>query len=128
MTEPSQLPLADDLIVLRRVPVAEITTDSHGAPRPVSSAFRQGGPDGDVSVYLASETTPEFIARLYPRTLIAQLTVAQVRHQGRGVLRDPIPGDPGHCNIVGRKTRAITRNLAELSVWNDGFAPLTTSP
>ena len=123
MTDPGQLPLADDLVVLRRVPATDITKDSHSAPRPVSSAFRQGGPDGDVSVYLASETTPEFITRLYPGTLTAQLTVPQVRHQGLNVLRDPIPGDPGHCNIVRRKTRAITRNPAELSVWTDGFAP-----
>ena len=90
---------------------------------PSAAPSGRADPTADVSVYLASETTPEFITRLYPGTLTAQLTVAQVRHQGLDVLRDPIPGDPGHCNIVGRKTRAITRNPAELSVWTDGFAP-----
>ena len=123
MSGPGQPPLADELVVLRRVVAADITTDPDGAHRPVSSAFRQGGPDGDVSVYLASETTPEFITRHYPGTLVSQLTIAQVRSQGLDVVRDPIPGDPGHCNIVGRKTRAVTRNLAEVSVWTTGFAP-----
>ena len=123
MTDPGQPPLADELVVLRRVVAADITTDPEGAPRPISSAFRQGGPDGDVSVYLASETTPEFITRYYPGTLVAQLTIVQVRSQGLDVVRDPIPGDPGHCNVVGRKTRAVTRNLAEVSVWTAGFAP-----
>ena len=123
MTDPGQPPLADELVVFRRVVAADITTDPDGAPRPISSAFRQGGPDGDVSVYLASETTPEFITRYYPGTLVAQLTIAQVRSQGLDVVRDPTPGDPGHCNIVGRKTRAVTRNLAEVSAWTAGFAP-----
>ena len=123
MTDPGQPPLADELVVLRRVVAADITTDPDGVPRPVSSAFRQGGPNGDVSVYLASETTPEFITRYYPEILVAQLTIAQVRSQGLDVVWDPIPRDPGHCNIVGRKTRAVTRNLAEVSVWTAGFAP-----
>ena len=123
MTDPGQPPLADELVVLRRVVASDITKDPEGAPRPISSAFRQGGPDGDVSVYLANETTPEFITRYYPGTLIAQLTIVQVRSQGLDVVRDPIPGDPGHCNVVGRKTRAVTRNLAEVSVWTAGFAP-----
>ena len=100
-----------------------MTQDADGNPKPISSAFRQGGPDGNVSVYLASEATAEFIIRDHPGTFVAELTVAEVRNQSLDVEREDLPGDPGHCNITGRKTRAITRALAGVCRWTPGFAP-----
>ena len=123
MTTPGHPPLQNGLVILRRVRNTEITRDSQDRPKPISSVFRQGGLDGEVSVYLASETTAAFITREYPGTFVAELTIAEIRTQGLDVTRDPIPGDPGHCNITGRKTRAISRTLAALSRWSDGFSP-----
>ena len=94
-------PLADDLTIMRRVRPADVTHDSDGNPRPISSVFRQGGPHGDVSVYLTSETTAEVITRDHPGTLLVELTIAEVRTQGLDVQREEIPGDPGHCNPPG---------------------------
>ena len=117
-------PLADGLTIVRRVRPADVTHDSDGNPRPISSVFRQGGPHGDVSVYLTSETTAEVITRDHPGTLLVELTIAEVRTQGLDVQREEIPGDPGHCNITGRKTRSIAKTYAETCRWTPGFAPL----
>ena len=70
--EPSQGRLDDGLIILRRVRDYEILKDEDGSLRPSNQAFIQGGSDGNVSVYLASETSPERITREYPGTGFAQ--------------------------------------------------------
>lgn len=64
--------LEDSQIVMRRVRDYEIITNSNdGPPRPAGNAFIQDGPDGDVSVYLESETTPARITQEYPGTYVA---------------------------------------------------------
>ena len=124
MTTPEQQGRLDDgLIVLRRVRDYEVLQDDEGNQRPSSQAFIQGGPDGNVSVYLASETTAERISRDYPNTYIAEVEISTIRAQGLDVEREPIEGDPGHCNIIGRKTRSRTRAIARSSRWTAGFEP-----
>ena len=62
----------DNEIVMRRVTRTGVTRDEdQGTIRPSSDAFLQGGPEGNVSVYLASETTPERITREFPDTYVA---------------------------------------------------------
>ena len=108
---------------MRRVRPADVTQDADGNHRPISSVFRQGGPQGDVSVYLTNETTAEVITRNHPGTLLVELTIAEIRAQGLDVQRENIPGDPGHCNIIGRKTRSIAKTFAEICRWPPGFGP-----
>lgn len=122
-TEPNEGRLDDGLIVLRRVRDYEVLRDEDGIPRPSSQAFIQGGPEGNVSVYLASETTPQWITRDYPGTYVAEVDIGTIRRHGLDVERDPIEGDPGHCNITGRKTRSRTRAIARSSRWTTGFGP-----
>ena len=125
MATPTQSePVADNETVMRRVTQREITQhEDQGTIRPSSSAFLQGGPGGNVSVYLASETTPERITREYPGTYVALVEVSVIRAQGLEVEREPIGEDPGHCNITGRKTSAKRRALGRSSRWAQGFGP-----
>ena len=115
--------LEDGLTVFRRVRDYEVLEDEDGTRRPSSQAFIQGGPDGDVSVYLALETAPEWITRDYPGTYVAEVEISVIRGQGLDVEREPNEGDPGHCNITGRKTRSRTRAIAHISSWAPGFGP-----
>lgn len=108
---------------MRRVRIDEIITDEDGTPRPSSQAFKQDGPDGDVSVYLASETTPARITQDYPGTYVAEVDVGTIRAQGLDVERDPVPGEPGHCNITGRKSRSRARAIARSYRWAEGYGP-----
>lgn len=125
MDNPSQYePIDDNETVMRRVTRSEIARhEDDGTIRPSSNAFLQGGPDGDVSVYLASETIPEHITREYPGMYVALVEVSVIRSQGLDVLRDPVEGEPGHCNITGRKTAARRRAIARSSRWAEGFVP-----
>ena len=125
MTEqPRQERVGDEEIVLRRVRDYERTTDTEGGPeRPSSDAFIQGEPDGNTSVSLKSETSPELLVRGYRETYLAELDVSVIRSQGLEVERDPKDDDPGHCNITGRKTRGRAQNLAKASRWVPGYEP-----
>lgn len=122
-TEAQEGRLDDGLTVLRRVRDYEVLVDEDGTRRPSSQAFIQGGPDGNVSVYLASETTPERITRDYPDTYVAEVEISAIRSLGLDVEREPVEEDPGHCNITGRKTRSRTRAIARSSRWATGYRP-----
>ena len=123
-TPPRDAPVDDEETVMRRVTQREITRhEDEGATRPSSNAFLLGRPEGNVSVYLASETTPERITREYPDTYVALVQVSVIRAQGLEVEREPVEEDPGHCNITGRKTAARRRAIARNSRWAEGFRP-----
>lgn len=126
MTTPRQeTPVNDNETVMRMVSRTEITPDEDdGTIRPSSDAFIQGGPEGNVSVYLVSETTPEQITRNYPGMYVALVEVGVIRDMGLNVEREPIEDDPGHCNITGRKTRSRARAIARSSRWAEGFRPV----
>lgn len=116
--------VVDNDTVMRRVTRSEITRhEDEGTIRPSSNAFLQGGPDGNVSVFLASETTPERITREYPGVYVAMVEVSVIRAQGLEVEREPADGEQGHCNITGRKTPSKRRALARNSRWAQGFGP-----
>ena len=125
MATPSRYePIGDNETVMRRVTRSEIAQhEDEETTRPSSNAFLQGGPDGDVSVYLASETTPGRITQEYPGTYVALVEVGAIRAQGLEVEREPVEGHPGHCNIIGRKTAARRRAIARSSRWAEGFGP-----
>ena len=106
-TEAQQGRLDDGLTVLRRVRDYEVLQEENG----------------NVSVYLASETTPERITRDYAGTYVTEVEIGAIRSQGLDVERESIEGDPGHCNITGRKTRSKSRSIARSSRWAKGYEP-----
>ena len=119
--------IEDSQVVMRRVRKSQTTKDTDdGPPRPTSDAFIQDGPDGETSVYLASETTPERITKEYPDVYVAEVEVRAIRAQGLDIERDPILEDPGHCNIVGRKTRGRAVAMARSASWAQGYGPVET--
>ena len=116
--------VGDNETVMRRVTPTELTRhEDEGTIRPSSNAFLQGGPDGDVSVFLTSETTPAHITQDHPNTYVAITDVGFIRSLELDVVREPIAGEPGHCNIIGRKTPAKRRAIARNSHWAEGFNP-----
>ena len=126
MTAPRQeAPVNDNDTVMRRVSRTEVTLhEDDGIIRPSSDAFLQGGPEGDASVYLASETTPERITRNYPGVYVALVEVSVIRALGLEVERDRTEEDSGHCSITGRKTRSRAGAIARNSRWAEGFGPV----
>ena len=79
-----------DQTVLRRVAENFITYDENTQKlRPSTQAFLQNGPDGLVSVYLSSETTPGAVAAGGPEKYMASIKVGFLREVGLGIVRDP---------------------------------------
>lgn len=124
-TSSEEGPIGLDEIVMRRVWTNELTSDEteEGRKRPSSQAFIQNGPDGDTSVYLKSETTAERILANHPNMYVAEVRVGDIQAEGLEVERTPKEGDPGHCNIKGRKTKSNTRRIARKSTWAPGHDP-----
>ena len=117
-------PVGDDEIVMRLVRVFELTTDGEGGPRrPSSDAFLQDRADGDVSVWLRSESAPESLVEGYSQAYVCEVGVGFLRGLGLDVKRDSAGGQ-GHCNITGHKGRGILRKVVRASVWVSGFGPV----
>jgi hypothetical protein len=117
-------PIDDDEIVMRRVRPSETTTDRPGGrERPSGQAFIQNGRDGDTSVYLKSETTAERILENNPGMYVCEVRVGDIRAEGLEIERSQREGDPGHCDIKGRKTRGKAREISRKSTWAPGHGP-----
>ena len=116
--------IGDGEVVIRRVSERSYAFDENlGRFRPSSQTFLQNGPDGLVSVYLASETTPAQVSREGPEPYLASITAGELRELGLGIVRDPSSGGPGHCEITGRKTRGTLNRIARQAQWVPGYAP-----
>ena len=116
--------IGDDEAVLRRIPEAFVVFDDNlQRLRPSTQAFRQGGTNGPVSVYLLSATTPEEVSNEGHEPYLVSLRVGFLRELGPGIIRGPTYGGTGHCEIMGRKTRSILDRLAKFAEWVEGYAP-----
>ena len=114
----------DDDSVYRRIPEDWVISDGNLRRfRPSSQAFRQGGTYGLVSVYLASETSPDAVMAEGRQAYLAEVGVGMIRGLGLGVIRSPETGGPGHCDITGRKTRSVLNRIAKQARWVSGCAP-----
>ena len=119
--------ISNDESVLRRIAAnSHIFDENLARRRPSSQAFLQNGPDGEVSVYLESETTHSAVAGGGPEPFLASITVGELRELELGIVRDPASGGPGHCVITGRKTRSKLNRIAKQARWEPGYAPPDT--
>ena len=74
-TESQDGRLDDSLTVLRRGRDYDVLQEEDGNRRPSRQAFIQGDPDGNTSVYLTSEATPERLTRDYAGTYVAEVEI-----------------------------------------------------
>jgi hypothetical protein len=116
--------IGDDETVLRRVHGNSVVFNENTRRfRPSTQAFLQDGPDGLVSVYLSSETTPTAVAAGGPERYLASIKVGFLRKVELGIVRDPTSGGPGHCVITGRKTKGTLNRIVQNAEWVEGYAP-----
>ena len=107
----------------RRIHPKWVVRDQNARAYRVSSAAFDNSPDGSpTSVLLAdlvAETgrTANDVLKGYEEHALASITAARARECGQGVARDPIPEEPAHGYVFGRKTKANKRCLGQGAVW-----------
>ncbi len=113
----------DNETIWRRV--SDAVDDSNlNRKRPSTACFLQDGPDGPVSVYLASEAiSHKIVMENAKEPFLVELNAGFIRQLGIGIIRDPSSGGPGHALLTGRKTRGKRNKMAKAATWVDPYKP-----
>ena len=112
--------VSDNERLWRRVHPSDIIRDSESEElRPTSAAFR---PSEEMSVDIASLTTPEAVLSNYPHHSLIEFTAGIARKEGGIVVRDPLPDNPSHAlicgkNPEGRLTKSQAKKIQQSSMW-----------
>lgn len=114
--QPGESTIPDDAKLWRRIPPNwEEPLEGRGS-RPASIAFRDRR-TGEVSVHIASLTTPSTILAAYPGVRLAEIAAGLVRSVQCDVVRDPTEDDPSHAVIRPSPTKSGARMLARAAIW-----------
>lgn len=103
----------------RRIPPFHCIWDANvGRVRPSSAAF-DDDPDGSpMSVVLAEESSdPQSVLAGHEGFALASFKAGLARECRLGIARDPLPEQPAHALVLGRKTKSVMRRLAKGSSW-----------
>jgi hypothetical protein len=104
----------DDALLLRRIDAGMLDRSTNQLQ---SWAWRDQR--GEVSVYLAAETTEEKVLSYgLPGQMIIRIKAGAVRKLGHIVVRDPEPDEPAHCIIHPHPEKRIRKKLCERSSWD----------
>src|SRR4051794_482189 len=116
-TDDSTIP--DEALLWRRVPRRHWVPDETLGMRPSSAAFEDDSDTETMSVVLASAgRNPHTAVANLPGFALVALFAGHLRAWGQGVIRDPLPGDPAHCLVVGDKRRkSVRRQIAAGAIW-----------
>ncbi len=126
--------IRDDCELLRRVQVKpEFTVvwdENLGRWRPSSAAFRDHPNGSPMSVVLRDvleeqNRSLEEVLHGHTGFALAAITAGFARQCHQKIVRDPLPEEPAHAHVVGKKKKA-SRKMAKQSVWV--FAPDLPSP
>jgi hypothetical protein len=111
--------IPDDAILWRRIPPWHFFYDTNlGRMRPSSAAFEDDADGSPMSVVLAAETSgPENALAGHPGYALASFTAGMARECSQGVARDPLPHEPAHALVSGRRTGSVRNRLAKGSTW-----------
>jgi hypothetical protein len=115
--------IADDAVLWRRIPPWHVIFDANlGRPRPSKAAFEDHPNGSPMSVVLAEEVARSGraaadVLRGHEDFALAAITAGLARERNQGVARDPVPEEPAHAVVFGRKTESVKRALARGSQW-----------
>lgn len=121
MTEsapPNDPTIGDDQLLWRRVPREQVVFDGNlNRARPSSKAFQNTSGTSGMSVNIAAETTIENTLRGYENHLLVQFAASLPRGLGQGVVRNPLPGNPAHAEVMGKKSKSVQKALYTNCTW-----------
>lgn len=120
---------ADDLSILdtedlwRNIPPFHIVLDKNTGAKRISKAAFEDHPNGSpMSVTLGSEVInagrqPTDVLANLSGFCLASVKAFVVRSLGQGIVRKPLPFEPAHAEVFGKKTDSIRKNMATQATW-----------
>lgn len=110
--------ITNDERLLRRIPHWQWVEDGAGGHRPSSAAFGDEDLSVDLaSVLIASGQALDATLSGHQGFALAAITAKIAREQGQAVCRDPLPENPAHAIVAGKKTTAVKKQFARSSEW-----------
>ncbi|HJT75633.1 MAG TPA: hypothetical protein VJ739_00370 [Gemmataceae bacterium] len=123
--------LAGHILLYRRIPpwAERVTWDENDTPH--ASSFNFKDDESELSVHLASETTPDAILAGHDGFGLVQLTAQQAREAcGAGIILCRCAEEPahGHVLICGKISGGAAKKLSRAAVWVEGRWPQRDPP
>jgi hypothetical protein len=112
-------PIVDEDTLLRRIHPSQMVEDKNlGARRPSSGAFTDPELSVDSELLLAKyNLNIAFCLRDFPEYSLARFAAGFARATGMTVTHTPQADNPAHTEVIGKKTKALQRQFAAISVW-----------
>jgi len=117
------LSIVDDAELWRRIPRMWVIWDNNlHQMRPTSQAFQDHPSGTPMSVVLADVLeergdSPDKVLTGHPDFALASLTARLARACNQKVARDPLPDEPAHALVVGKKSGSVRRRFATECRW-----------
>lgn len=120
---------SDDLTILdeaelwRRIPPWHFVKDENlGQVRPSKAAFDNHPNGSPMSIVLADVVTeagrgPDAVLARHKEFALAAITAGLARECQQGVAREPLPEEPAHAVVFGKKTDGVKKRLARGARW-----------
>lgn len=115
--------IKDDFTIWRRIPPWHVVPDrNRGSVRPSSAAFEDPDDGTSMSVFLAyivfnSGREAKSVLAGHDDYGLATFTAFLARQKGQAIVRRPLPDEPAHAEVVGKKTGSVRRALARNCEW-----------
>lgn len=123
------MPHVDDLSILedeelwRRIPPWHIVEDRNLGRKRISKAAFEDHPDGTpMSVVLGQEVLAAdrdaySVISEHDKFCLASVTAGLARSLKQGVARSPLPDEPAHAEVFGKKTDGVRKRFAKNAKW-----------
>lgn len=117
------LTIADDSPLWRRVPPRHVIFDENRAAwRPSSAAFEDHPNGTPMSVVLGQEVLnagrgPASVLAGHEGFGLVSFTAALAREKRQGIVRRPLPEEPAHAEVFGKKTESVRKAFAKSCFW-----------
>jgi hypothetical protein len=104
--------ITDDQALWRRIHPEQVVFDNNlNRRRPTSQAFNNTSGTSGMSVDIADETTVQDTLKGYPEHLLVEFEVRLARQLNQGVVREPLPDNPAHAEVMGKKKKSVQKGF-----------------
>ncbi|MFW6169793.1 MAG: hypothetical protein ACODAD_04825 [Planctomycetota bacterium] len=115
--------IADDSPLWRRIAPQQVIYDENlGRHRPTSDAFQNHRNGSPMSVVLGQDVldagrNPESVLEGHEEFSLAAITAGLAREKEQGIQRAPLPEEPAHAEVFGKKTKSVQKAFSKASQW-----------